>query len=413
MASEADELLDILSEDKRSGEQKSNNKAVAATEVDSIEMVIQPDSENLTKIIETRAQIAEVKKNLSTIVDSIANNPSLITRASDTWGGWPTWQKVGTGVAVTLPALLVGAATSIGSLLVIGGATGVVYTTTGLILEDHHVCNVNIKQRLKEGITSLADVLELTIVALDTIRLKLADELRKFKEENSKLALHVSTLQDQIKYLSIQVEILVRTESHLRDYKEKLQKDIQTLQNATIEQRDLLKKTQEELEATTKDYQLNQEMLTAKIKELRSVREEMTGEIVKTKRVAESLQKAVSTLSVAVIDDQKQRAAFQTRLTDLLNGEEDSAKRVIERLATTQNELDGATKDLRTNNQHHQELLEKQEILVKKLETLDLQSMVATAKETRASVFGHTLFANHSALGVENPVTPCILVHAI
>ena len=41
------------------------------------------DSENLNRIIQTREQIAQVKINLSTIIDSIADNPSLVTRVSN------------------------------------------------------------------------------------------------------------------------------------------------------------------------------------------------------------------------------------------------------------------------------------------------------------------------------------------
>jgi len=393
MASEADDLLDILNEDKRTVGIKSV-KVDTSAETGPAELRVESNNDNLTKIVQAREQIAEVKKNLSTIVDSIANNPSLITRASDAWGAWPTWQKVGTGIVLTVPALLVGVATSVGSLLIIGGATGIAYTTTGLVLEDHHTCNVNIKQRLKDGILSLADVLEFTIVALDTIRLQLAEEIGKFKEENAKLVLQVSTLQDQIHTLSIQVGILVETESFLRTTKEKLQLEAQDLRTATEDQSKLLKRNQEELEAITKAYQTTQENLTGKVKELRIVREQVASEIAKTKQVSESLQKAVTTLSGVLIDDQKQREAFQAKLTKLLDGEEASALKVVERLSTTQGELEGATTDLRSNNEHHKELLVKQESLIKRLELLDLQSMVVTAKETRTSVVGHSIFAN-------------------
>jgi hypothetical protein len=394
MSSEADELLGILGEDKRSGGVTSD-AIVTASETRTATITPPIENDNLTKIVEAREQIALVKKNLSTIVDSIANNPSLITRASEAWGGWPTWQKVGTGIVLTVPALLVGVAASVGSLLLIGGATGVAYTTTGLILEDHHACNVNIKQRLKDGILSLADVLELTIVALDSIRLKLAEELAKFKEENSKLALEVSTLQDQIHTLSIQVGILIDVESFLRATKEQLHKEVQSLKSDTKEQRELLEKQRDKLAEVTREYQITQESLTERVKELRTVREQMATEIASTRKVSESLQKAVTTLSGVVIEDQKQRETFQAQLFKALKGEETCAIKVMERMSLTQGELETATSDLRFNNDYHRKLLEKQGSLLRELEALDLKSCVAV--KDRISVLPHTMFTKPAA----------------
>ncbi len=389
MSTEAEELSTILLELTK--KRVEPVKIVKAPEVSTESSI---ESDNLSEIIKTRDKIEQVKQNLSIIIDSIADNPSLVTRASNAWGEWATWQKVGTGLVLTVPAVLVGAAASVASLLILGGATGVVYTTTGMILEDHHACNVNIKQRLKDGILSIASVLELTIVALDNIRLRLAEEIGKFKAENLKLSTQVSILQDQISTLTIEIGILVETEAFLRITKEGLQKQALELKKTTDLQSTLLQKNQEELVAITRDYQITQKNLSTKVEELRAVREAMSAEVTKTQNISVSLQKAVTTLSGQVLEERAQKQAFQSKLELLLTDKEESASKLMERMITTHKELKGAKEDLCANNLRNRELLAKQEELMRRLEKLDLSLVQRREDETRPSVGGRsTLFS--------------------
>jgi len=395
MSTEIEELSDLLASAKTTVEPV---KTIVTPPVHVTSPAVVAENDNLGEIIKTRDKIAQVKESLNIIIDSIADNPSLVTRASNAWGGWATWQKVGTGLALTVPALLSGAAAGIGSLLILGGATGLVYTTTGIILEDHHACNENIKQRLKEGISSIAEILELTIIALNNIRLRLAEEIGKFKEENLKLARQVSNLQDQVSTLSIQIEILQETENFLRITKDKLQKDAIELKKTTDQQGELLKKNQELLTQITSDYKKTQERLDGKVEELRVVREEMSAEITKTQRVSVVLQKAVTTLSGQVLEEQTQKQVFQRKLESLITDREAGASKLMERMATTHKELEGAKDDLKANNLRNGELLAKQESLVKRLEEIDLillrrrDLMVA-----KPSVIANTMFKPGSA----------------
>ena len=207
---------------------ESPEKKTTLTET-STPIDVPPEIDNLSEIIKTRDNIAKVKESFMVIVDTIADNPSMLNRLSEHWGKMPTWLKVSTGLAITCPPLLAGAAAGLVSLLVLGGATGVVYTATGIVLEDHHVCNEHIKQRLREGISSITDILEITIVALDNIRLTLAQQVGKFKEENLKLAHLVTLLQDRFSTLSIEIAALENTEIQLQKSKADLQKKINDL----------------------------------------------------------------------------------------------------------------------------------------------------------------------------------------
>lgn len=78
------------------------------------------ESGSLAQIVDTQKQLSQVKESLESIVDSIAENPSLITRAASAWGELPMWQKVTGGLVLTAPTLAVGLFAHIGVLLVIG-----------------------------------------------------------------------------------------------------------------------------------------------------------------------------------------------------------------------------------------------------------------------------------------------------
>ncbi len=379
MSTEIEELEKLLAADTRPSIENAKIVVVqsVASEVDS-----------LSEIIKTRDNISKVKENLNVIIDCIADNPSIVTRLSSVWGNMPTWQKVAP-LVITVPPLLM---PGIGSLLAFGGAT-VVYSTSAIILEDHHSCNENIKQRLREGISSIADILEITIVALDTIRARLIDEVDKFTKENEKLAKQVISLQTNLSDLHMHIEAIQDIESDLRESQDKLKKEIVELSKNSKEEKELLRKKQEELDTTSIVYKKTQEELSKKIEELRRLREELATEITKTKNISEVLEKAVGTLSTQLIEEQKQKQEFERKLNSLIQGKEDAANRLIDNMSNTHQALKSAKEDLELNNKRHKELLAQQEELIKKLETIDLKQVrKLTQSVTQPSKFKGTLF---------------------
>jgi hypothetical protein len=359
------------------------------------------EDDSLSRILATKKQIIDVKQSLSSIVDSIADNPSLFTRASGVWGGWPIWQKIGSGLVLTAPPVLVGIFANIGALIVIGSATGVIYSATGMVLEDHHACNISIKQRLKDGILCIADILELTIVALDAIRDRLAEEVKKFNEENATLARHVKDLGEQVSTLTNQVEVFIETERLLRVSKEKLEVSTKELQTSVDEHSHLLELNRKELVEVSRAYEQNQASLIAQVAELTKARELMSLEVTKAKKISEGLKKAVDTLSFAVSQDQTQRTSFQDKLERFLTGKQESFDKVTSSLETTEDSLQVAQKALNESNDRYARLLDMQEALVARLMVIDNQ--LATAKmsgfsgkleqQVPSSVRGHSLFA--------------------
>lgn len=330
-----------------------------------------PEKTSLEKIVETKQQISQVKASLGTIIDTMAQNPSLFNRVATYYGEFPLWQKIAIGVGISVPTLALGIFAEIGALLVISGVTVVAYTATGIVLDDHHHCNVNIAERLKAGIISLADVLELTIKALDSIGKKLAEEVEKFKVENLKLAAHVTDLGDQIETLSAQVELYIETEKLLRATKEDLEKTADELKQSVTNQTELLRQNQEELARVNKAYSRSQEQLSEKIVELTSVRVSMGKEVDKAKKLATTLERTITTLSGSVIDDKKQREAFQSKLEHFLGEKETGYESVADRLGDAERELSLGKDEFKLANSRYNELLQRQEILVARLEVLD------------------------------------------
>lgn len=353
----------------------------------------------LEHIIETKEKISQVKDSLGSIIDTMAQNPSLFNQAATYYGELPLWKKLVIGVGLSVPTLAVGVFAEIGVLLVISGVTVVAYTATGIVLEDHHHCNVNIADRLKKGIISLADVLELTIKALDSIGEKLAEEVEKFKLENMKLAENVSELTYQVESLSSQVEIFIEIERLLRQTKEDLEESTAILKQSSVDQASLLKQNQEELAKVTRQYKLSQMQLSEKVTELKGVRILMDQEIEKVSKLSITLESTVSTLSKVVIEDSNDRKAFQKKLQKFLGDNEADFIKVLTSLRDTGEGLHQGKEEFERANQRYNELLSKQEELIGRLEIIDkkIATEHALPKESMASLLNlNGIYANKS-----------------
>lgn len=164
-----------------------------------------PEQDKLQKITITKEIFEQIRKSLQETVKSMEKNPSIFSRAAEYWGALPLWQKIIGGVALTVPTLIIGIVAHIGFLLAICGVTAVTYTAGGLILDDHHKCSTSAVESLQKGILGLADLLELTINALDIIRQQLAVEIQRFVKENARLVENIDALSKQIDEIDKQV----------------------------------------------------------------------------------------------------------------------------------------------------------------------------------------------------------------
>lgn len=329
------------------------------------------DLDSLQSIALTQEHLTQVKKSLGTIVDSLQENPSLISRAAKFWGELPIWQRVLGGVVISGPTFVVGAAAHIGFLVTISGVSALAYTTSGIVLEDHHYHTKNINQKLKEGIFGVAEILELTIGALDVIRKKLAIEVERFKTENDKLAKSINQLNDEVDTLSMQVECYVRTESLLRKQKTDLENITNSLKQDLEKQGNLFEAKQQELDRVKEWHERSLVQLSEKVSELAETRKSMGIEIDKARKISSTLENTVKILSSSVINDSNQRQTFQQQLKEYLSEKTTNFEEVAVRMSNAEKELSEVKSELKASNERYKVLLDLQERLIHRLELLD------------------------------------------
>lgn len=333
------------------------------------------ENNSLNNIVTSQTKLMDVKKSLSAIVDAMADNPSIITRAASVWGELPLWQKILGGVVLTGPAVAVGILSQVSVLMVLGGVTGVVYTGSAIVLDDHHNCNVSVAERLKAGIISLADILQFTIDALDKIRQELAHEIERFRQENFKLSENVGNLGEQVESLSTQVEMLSETEKLLKADRDKLELTSQNLEKSVGDNKVLLEKVNKELVQVRDEYQQSQHQLCLKVSELQEVRSAMELEVEKAKQVGTILNGTVTNLSKTVLTDKTQREEFQAKLETFVTDEKASFHQVAERICKAEEELEIVKEQLKQSNDRYKQLLDKHENQVKRLEKIGVENI--------------------------------------
>lgn len=361
-----DEIGHILKQVKQN---ESSSPSTESQEIDNFEesaATSNATEAHLAEIMKTRDKISEVKRNLNILIDCIAANPSIINSLSEYWGSMSMSQKATPLVLSAAPLMFV--ATS--PVVIAAGAVGLIYTTFAALLEDNHVCNEFVKQRLKDGIEGIADILEATIVSLDNICLRLSLEVEKFQEENLKLAGLVQQLQQQLSDLDGEIKILHTTERGLNQLQQDLVRDIATLKQSSEEKSERLVQQQTNLDQALSDSAVIREKLNQKTSELNQLRKDMSNEVTKTKQLSKTLNTLLNTLSTNAIEDEQLKQGFQSKLVKVVNGEEQTVERLGECMTKTQVQLEAAATDLKKSSERNNSLLEEQEKLFIRLNTL-------------------------------------------
>lgn len=348
------------------------------------------------KMTITKEIFEQIRKSLEETVKSMEKNPSLFSRAADFWGELPLWQKILGGVALTLPTLIIGIAANVGFLLAICGVTAITYTAGGLILDDHHKCSTSAVESLQKGILGLADLLELTINALNVIREQLEIEISKFAQENQRLAENINLLSNQIDAVDKQVRATSKINETLTITKEGLQNVANTLTEGVNQQTDLLQQAQEKLHHINEAYGSSQKELAEKVLEIEKVRTELGEDLNKAKLMIEALGAAISEFSSTIGNEEKQRV-FQEKLDDFLKNKEASFLQIAERICEAEKKLILVQKELESTNASYRELIERQGKQVDRLEGLDFKGLskkLSKAPSSKETFIGESLSKN-------------------
>ncbi|MCZ4786701.1 hypothetical protein O6D23_02890 [Legionella pneumophila] len=330
------------------------------------------DKERFEQIVTTQNKIQQIKADLTRLIHAMNHNPSLFSRAASFWNEIPLWQKITAGIVFTAPLLIIGIIANLATLITLSIVTGIVYTVSHILLENHQNQNTNNTENLNAGISSLVDLLDTVISTLEVLREQLAIEIDSFQKENERLTENIGQFSEQIKTLKSQISNLTDTEKKLRATQIELEHTATTLNGSIEEQSQLLDNTKKELDKVVKEYKENQNQLSDKIKELDEVKIKMTKEVDQAQTLSLVLRSTVEALSQTVIADEEHRAAFQLRLNEFLTNKEKSFDQVAERICEAERKLSVVTKQLEQSNQRYRKLLDRQEQQIIRLEQIDV-----------------------------------------
>lgn len=361
---------------------------------------------SLEEFESTQNNINEIKKHINSIIDAIAQNRSMFTRAAQFWGERPLWQKIGIGLLVTLPTLILGIVFNIVLFYTACVVTLASYVTSSYILDNHNEHDEKITAQLKDGMVDLANALEHVIQSLDTLRSDLSNEIEVLHKENERLASKITQLCAQVNLVSEQGVKLKKTEQELLAIKIELEQKTGSLTKTVEEQKELLQINHDELEQIRQNMDKNHEDLSKTIVELDQVRQELGLEITKVNKISTTLQNHIKEMSEAVIMDDTQRSAFQEKLEVFIKNKEASFQKIAERIFQTERELSLVKDELNRNNRRNQELLERQEQQIALIEHSAAQhasrqeSLQKSAKTLkRISFYAHDENAHTALIG--------------
>lgn len=311
-----------------------------------------PPETTTEQLQDTQQKLASVKEDLNNIIDAITNNQSMVSMAANYWGGLGTWQKVAGGIMITIPTIATGLFISVGALVTLS----VSMTATGLILEDHYQHNASLVERLKKGILSMADVLELTINALSLIEAQFAREIKAFQTENELLKNNVQSLTDEMHSLKAQLEVFAQTSVILKDSISNLEEEITKITANSQGQEAVLAKTQQELLKVKNEYEVSQHQLSDKVQEIAQVKLSLQTELTKANKTVKILQQTVTNFTSSVT----QRSNLNEQLDLLCKGQENLEKATTN-LSKTEQELKAVKDQLEERNQEYKALLAQQQ----------------------------------------------------
>ncbi|WP_133135184.1 LegC2/C7 family Dot/Icm T4SS effector [Legionella rowbothamii] len=362
------------------------------------------NTKGLESIAPSNELLIQVRNSLEAIIDSLEQNPSILTSITKYWGSLSLWEKIFGGLLVTGPTLVVGVAANVGFLITLSGLSAGAYITGGIVFEDHFENTKIITEKLKRGVFEIADVLVLTIRSLDIIRQKLTTEVEKFQEENKRLTSNINKLSDEVSDLSVQIESYMITEKHLRQTKEQLEHTAEELKIDLGRNQQKYDTAVNEISSLQKHHERCTQLLTLQVDELTVKRKQLEDELEKTRKLTSTLQVAVQTLSSTVINDAQQRDAFQERLEKFVKNKEQSFTQVADRICSAESELISVKKRLEESLKQHEELMEKQNQLIIRLEMID--QLVPAPPETRDDKININALCAHGFLGKNLQLSP-------
>lgn len=339
----------------------------------------QPDSRAF--INQTTKDLTQTQKKLGELIDAIANNPSMISRAAAFWGNRPIWQKIILGIVIVTPPLLVGFLAQMIVCFVISAFILSTYVFASVSLDDHHAHNKSNTQGIKSSIFGLADLLEAITAALRDIGDRFSKQIRLFEHENEQMSHSVCELKTHNETLSVQIDELKTTEQRLAQTVEAHEASSSALQASARSQSALLEENQLLLTQARTDYQRVEAELQQRIEELTQLKLEFSSEIETYKNNGLVLQDALNTCLQCIGTDEQTQHSFNERLTLFIANKEVGFLSIQQRLISAEQRLAETQKQYDMLLNQYEAQLSVGEAQMRRLQDIRFEQSAAAASE--------------------------------
>jgi DNA repair exonuclease SbcCD ATPase subunit len=325
-------------------------------------------SENQLKSRED--ELSKIQKDIDTLIESIANNPSVLSRVSRYWGNISLWKKIITGVALTVPLLLIGLFFQQITCVILSITIALGFAGLGYVFDDHHKQNQHNTLNIKSGVFSLAEGLDLIKNALKRIRDALSDQIGHFTQENTVFEKHVGAIGKEGESLAKQVERLKLSEKKLASTVNGLSDSNQELKKELETQSKLLDESQAELNRARAHYTQSLQELQTEIERLNELNNRFSDDSTNSKAIAQALRQSHKSFLEVMSTDAKTQAGFLGRLDAFINGKDPSLLQLTESVSEANKRCDEYQKRLQSALNECEQLLKRNKGLVSQLETL-------------------------------------------
>jgi DNA repair exonuclease SbcCD ATPase subunit len=277
----------------------------------------QSNTKKIEEILKTHKKLLQIKEALNNIIDSMISNPSILSQAARYWNEVPLWQKISFGVLLVAPAFFIGIFVHVAVLTTLSLVALCAYAVSSYLLDDHFADHSANLDKLKQGIASLGTLLSSMVELLDLLNKQFAEQIQKFKDNNSLLSSQIESLDNQVDELNQQIEKFKATQQKLHQIQMELEKESKRLKMENQEQSKLIQASQVQLEEVTSEYQQNQIKLSTQIVDLTESKTKIEQELERLRKCIVIFQKTTEKLTSTLSMNQGAYGAQADKVGDL------------------------------------------------------------------------------------------------
>ena len=318
----------------------------------------------------TNKSLKELQQLLDDALDAFARDHSQLTQMATYWGNQPLWWRIGLGVTIIVPSLLISILMQFAVLLTISLFVSAIYIVGDNLLTSHHQQASLNTQKFKDIVKDL-NTLQTSIIELThELHEQLKQEIEKIHTENTKLSENVSRLEEERTTLSLTINRLKTTEEQQLKLVHDLETQAAQLIAASALHSDLYEQINAQLESVRKEYEHTKIQLTEQIMRIGQVESEMGAERVKHQTTIQILKKTLSNFTGMMTLSEEQRAVFEKKITDFIENNQQRFESLNAVLTQTTTHISATTERYTEATNEFHNLLNQQRQLFNKLDSV-------------------------------------------